>query len=444
MLIEMLGMAIAVLAAEPLVQAPCDVVRFGAVADDGASDTLAIQAAIDSCAGSGNAVVIPSGRFDTGGLTLRSNLHLHFAGGARLTASLNFDHYAARDQLGGDRAILFGDDIENVEISGTGMLDGQAAPIYAAMDRVIANDPDDRTADRRARFGLMVSRCRNVRIRDITIRDTPMFLVGVRQCSNVVLDGFTLEAPLDSHNTDGLQIIDSSDVRVTNCSISVGDDGITTKAQGVRPIERLLVDSCVIRSDDGAIKLGTRSTGDMRDSLFSNIAIVDSRYGIAVFMIRGGSYINNRFTNIRIATGGRHRRGYPIYVDIDDRERNAATGAMGRIDGLTFDNIDVTSGGNMLIAGHPQSPIRDLTLSNIRFRSTDADPILSTDRKPSGNRRFRPVPGSPDYAGVAARLVLGEVAGARLVNVDIAGTGSRDDVALRNVSAATRDGTPLR
>lgn len=444
MLSDVLLFAAALLTDQPLTHAPCDIRRFGAVADDGAADTVAIQTAIDRCAGSGNAVIVPAGRFDTGGLTLRSHLHLHLAGGARLTASLDFDDYAAREQLGGDRAILFGDDIENVEISGTGMLDGQAAPIYAAMDRVIANDPDDRTADRRARFGLIVNRCRNVRIRDITIRDTPMFLMGVRQCSNIVLDGFTLEAPLDSHNTDGLQIIDSSDVRVINCSISVGDDGITTKAQGVRPIERLLVDSCVIRSDDGAIKLGTRSTGDMRDSLFSNIAIVDSRYGIAVFMIRGGSYTNNRFTNIRIATGGRHRRGYPIYVDIDDRERNAATGAVGSIDGLTFDNIDITSGGNMLIAGHPQSPIRDLTLSNIRFRSTDADPILATDRKPSGNRRFRPVPGSPDYAGVAARLVLGEVAGARLVNVDIAGTGSRDDIALRNVSAATRDGAPLR
>jgi polygalacturonase len=443
MLTEVLLSAIAIFSAQPVTPSQCDVRRFGAVADDGNRDTQAIQDAIDACAGTGHAVIVPTGRFDTGGLTLRSNLHLHLAGGARLTASLDFDDYAARDQLGGDRAILFGDDIENVEISGTGMLDGQAAPIYAAMDRVIANDPDDRTADRRARFGLMVNRCRNVRIRDITIRDTPMFLMGVRQCSNVVLDGFTLEAPLDSHNTDGLQIIDSSDVRVTNCSISVGDDGITTKAQGVRPIERLLVDSCVIRSDDGAIKLGTRSTGDMRDSLFSNIAIIDSRYGIAAFMIRGGSYTNNRFTNIRIATGGRHRRGYPIYVDIDDRERNAATGAVGRIDGLTFDNIDISSGGNMLIAGHPLSPIRDLTLSNIRFRSTDADPILPTDRKPSGNRRFRPVPGSPDYAGVAARMVLGEVAVARLVNVDIAGTGSRPDIALRNVSAATRDGAPL-
>ena len=422
---------------------PCDVRSFGAIADDGEVDTVAIQRAIDSCAGSGQAVVIPAGRFDSGGLTLRSNLSLHLSAGAHLVMSTRFADYAARPAIEGHRALLFGDEVRNVEISGTGTIDGAAGPIYAAMDRIIAADPDDPAADERARFGLMFNRCSNVRVRDITIRDTPMFLVGIRQCENVVLDGFTLEAPIDSHNTDGLQIIDSADVRVTNCRISVGDDGITTKAQGVRPIERLLVNNCVIRSDDGAIKLGTQSRGDLRDSLFSNIAIVDSRYGIAAFMIRGGNYTNNRFTNIRIATGGRHRRGYPIYVDIDDRERGAG-GRMGSIEGLTFDNIDITTGGNLLIAGHPRSPIRDLSLSNIRIRSTGADPIAANDRKPFGNRRFRPIPGSPDYAPIVADLVLGEIAGLTMANVDIAGPAVRPRVATRNVRQAVRDGQPLR
>ncbi|NJS13727.1 MAG: hypothetical protein HC788_02770 [Sphingopyxis sp.] len=356
--------------------------------------------------------------------------------------STNYDDYAPRDAIEGHRALLFGDQISNVEISGTGVIDGMAAPIYAAMDRIIAVNRDDPAADRRARFGLMLSRCSNVRVRDITIRDTPMFLMAVRQCDNVVLDGFTLDAPVDSHNTDGLQIIDSSDVRVTNCYISVGDDGITTKAQGVKAIERLIVDNCVIRSDDGAIKLGTQSRGVLRDSLFNNIAIVDSRYGIAAFMIRGGLYANNRFTNIRIATGGRHRRGYPIFVDIDDRERNAQ-GGIGRIDGLVFDNLDITTGGNMLIAGHPQSPIRDLTLSNVRFRSTAKDPIAASDVKPTGNRRFRPVAGAADYSTIDAHLVIGEAQGVRLINVDIAGEPSaRETMVMRNVKDLIEPSAP--
>lgn len=433
-------------AASAAVSAPalqvCDIRSFGAKADDGKTDTVAIQAAIDRCEGSGHAVIVPAGQFDSGGIELRSNLTLHLSGGARLRMSNDYDAYVDRPALDGHRALIFADSVENVEISGTGTIDGDAQPIYAAMDQIIAGNPDDRAADRRARFGLIFNRCRNVRIRDITIRNTPMFLMGIRQCENVVLDGFTLDAPLDSHNTDGLQIIDSSDVRVSNCSISVGDDGITTKAQGVRPIERLMVSNCVIRSDDGAIKLGTQSRGILRDSLFSNIAIVDSRYGIAAFMIRGGAYENLRFSNIRIATGGRHRRGYPIYVDIDDRERNRA-GGVGTISGLSFDNIDITTGGNLLIAGHPLSPIRDLTLSTIRFRSTGADRISPEDRKPFGNRRFRPIAGSPDYSGIAAHLVLGEIDGLRLVNVDLGPLTRPALIALRKVRNALRDGAIL-
>lgn len=419
----------------------CDVRRFGAIAGDARSDTFAIQAAIDQCAGTGSPVIIPAGQFDSGGLTLRSDLGLHLAAGARLTMSTQFDDYLPRAAIDGHRAQLFGDQIENLEISGTGIIDGAAAPVYAEMERIVARDPDDRAADARARFGLLLNRCSNVRLRDITIRDTPMFLMGIRQCDNVVLDGFNLEAPIDSHNTDGLQIIDSSDVRVTNCRISVGDDGITTKSES-QPIERLLVNNCSIRSDDGAIKLGTRSANTMRDSLFSNIVIHDSRYGLAAFMIRGGRYENIRFSNIRIATGGRHRRTYPIFVDVDDRAEDRARG-LGTISGLTFDNIDVTTGGNILIAGHPRSPIRDLTLSNIRLRSTGADPIATSDRKPTGNRRFRPVPGSPDYAGISADMVLGEIDGLRMINVDLAGPEARPRLALRNVRNAERDGAPL-
>jgi polygalacturonase len=437
-----LSLLLSVPGAEPV--SLCDIRRFGAVADDGVADTRAIQAAIDRCAGSGERVVIPAGQFDSGGLTLRSNLALHLAGGARLAMSTAFGDYAPRAELDGERALIHAHGVANVEISGTGVIDGMAAPIYARMAQIIAANPDDPEADRRVRFGLMFSDCTNVRLRDITIRDTPMFLMAVRQCDNVALDGFTLRAPVDSHNTDGLQIIDSSDVRVTNCSIAVGDDGITTKAQGARPIERLLVNNCTITSDDGAIKLGTQSRGVLRDSLFSNIAITDSRYGIAAFMIRGGLYANNRFSNIRIATGGRHRRGYPLFVDIDDRERNAATGKMGRIEGLTFDSIDITTGGNMLISGHPLSPLRDLTLSNIRFRSTEADPIPPGDRKPYGNRRFRPIAGSPDYAGEAAHLVIGEAQGVQLDALTLTGKpgSARPAVLLKNVAEVTGSSRP--
>lgn len=395
--------------------ASCSIAAYGARADDGALDTAAFNRAINDCTARSQTVLVPAGTWDLGQVTLVSNLRLHLAGGAVLRASpdlAQFPPHPVLHESGTHRPFLIGAGVENVEIFGLGTIDG-SGPTYWGKE-----DVD------RIRFGLIVQGCRNVKVRDITVRDTPMFLMGVMDCDNVVIDGVTLTAPADSPNTDGLQIIDSSDVRVSNCLIAVGDDGIVPKMRR-RMIERLIVDNCTIQSDDGAIKFGTRSSSGMRDSLFSDITITNSRYGIAMFMIHGGIYENIRFSNVRIATGGRHLRHYPIFIDIDDRadtpgrQGTAPTRPLGRIAGITFDGIDITTGGNIMIGGHPASPVSDLTLSDIRMRVTGAQALPDLAGKPRGNRTFQPVPGSPDYSGVDAHIVLGSVDGARLSGVDV-------------------------
>ncbi len=400
----------------------CDITAFGARADDDVADTGAIQRAIDACKDRGGRVLVPTGRFVSGQLNLGSAMELHLAAGSVVVASTDLTDFPAVDAIGegsGHRPFIVGRGVRDLSITGLGTIDGSGPAYWGKEDRD------------RIRFGLIVQGCRNVKVRDISIRDTPMFLMGVMDCDNVVVDGVTLTAPADSPNTDGLQIIDSHDVRISNCLISVGDDGIVPKMRK-RMIERLQVSNCRITSDDGAIKFGTRSSSGMRDSLFSNIAITDSRYGIAMFMIHGGIYENIRFDNIRIATGGRHPRHYPIFIDVDDRAdapelQGVQRRPLGRIHGITFDGLDITTGGNILIGGHPKSPITDLTLSNIRMRVTGAQDLPRRTGKPLGNRTFRPVPGSPDYTNVDAQIVLGSVDGAVLRGVDVRGVSAADE-----------------
>ncbi len=433
----------AVLAAPAVAQdeGHCAITAFGAIADDGADDSAALQRALDECAPQGRQVRVPPGRFDVGHIRLPSGADLHLAGGARLVASLNLADYPPLPAIGGHRAWIYGEGVENVSISGLGTFDGQAAPVYRMMDELIARDRNDPRADQRVRFGILLNRCRNARIRDVSVIDTQMYLVNIRQCNDVVLDGITLTAPADSHNTDGLQIDDSHDVRVTNCRIAVGDDAIVTKARE-RGVERLLVNNCTIASDDGAIKFGTASHAAVRDSQFSNIVITDSRYGVALFMIHGGEYVNNRFSNIQIATGGRHPRHYPIFVDVDDRMRAGPDQRVGTIDGLSFSGIDIRSKGNVLIAGHPAAPIRNLSLTDVRIVTEEGQPIGPNDAKPRGNRRFNPVPGSPDLAPVDASLVIGHADGVTLDNVTVRGGAGRPDVhfeAVGNARGAVND-----
>jgi polygalacturonase len=419
----------------------CELTAFGAIADDGVDDTTALQAALDECAAQGRQVTIPAGRFDIGHIRLPSGTDLYLSPDAALVGSTRFADYPAIPGTDGHRAWFFADDARNIRISGSGTLDGAAAPIYKLMDEIIAKDRNDPRADERVRFGILLRRCDNVRIRDIQMRDTQMYFMNVNDCDNVVIDGVDLRAPIDSHNTDGIQITDSRDVRIANCRIAVGDDAIVTKAR-MKPVERLMVNNCVITSDDGAIKFGTRSASAVRDSQFSNIAITDSRYGIALFMINGGEYTNNRFSNITIRTGGRHPRTYPIFVDIDDRVEDPAARQLGVIDGLTFDGLDIRTSGNLLIAGHPDAPIRNLALSDVSITSRDGETIKATDTKPRGNRKFEPVPGSPDLAPIDATLVLGHVDGLTLDNVRVAGDGNAGfvhSVDIRNPGGSTVD-----
>lgn len=422
----------------PLVPVECNISDFGAIADDVTADTKAMQAAIDQCGGRGGKVVVPSGKYLLGQIQLRSNMELYLAPGAVLHASTNLADFPAQKAIhenGEHRPFIFGAGISNVSITGMGVIDG-SGPAYWGKE-----DSD------RIRFGLIVQGCNNVKIRDISIRDTPMFLMGVMDCDNVVVDGVTLTAPADSPNTDGLQVIDSHDVRISNCLISVGDDGIVPKMRK-RMIERLQVNNCRISSDDGAIKFGTRSSSGMKDSQFSNITITNSRYGIALFMIHGGVYENIRFSNIRIATGGRHKRHYPIFADIDDRAdspelQGTQNRPLGRIHGITFDGIDISTGGNILISGHPKSPVTDLTIRNMRMRITGMQDLHSLKGKPLGNRTFKPVPGSSDFTGENAHIVLGNVAGAQLSGIDMKiddASGTRPLLALPGSSGIMLEG----
>ena len=80
-----------------------NVLDFGAVADGVTNNAAAIQRAIDEATIRGGKVIIPSGRFLSGTLTLKSNVELYLETGAVLISSLN-----PADIL--DFAKLFSDD----------------------------------------------------------------------------------------------------------------------------------------------------------------------------------------------------------------------------------------------------------------------------------------------------------------------------------------------
>ncbi|RYF72498.1 MAG: glycoside hydrolase family 28 protein, partial [Cytophagaceae bacterium] len=105
--------------------------RFGAVADGLTLNTTALTKAIDQCSKAGGGVVlVPRGLWLTGPITLKNNVNLHLAKGALVQFSSQRDAYPlVSTTWEGEEAIrnqapISGVDLENIAITGEGILDG--------------------------------------------------------------------------------------------------------------------------------------------------------------------------------------------------------------------------------------------------------------------------------------------------------------------------------
>ena len=108
------------------------VLDFGAVPDGQTLCTEAIQKAIDNCANSGGGkVFIPAGKYLTRPIFLKSNINIEILAGAVLLADTVISEYPAiQGRYGGIESTVYaslftGFKLENISITGRGILDGQ-------------------------------------------------------------------------------------------------------------------------------------------------------------------------------------------------------------------------------------------------------------------------------------------------------------------------------
>jgi hypothetical protein len=85
------------------------------------------------------------------------------------------------------------------------------------------------------------SHCTHVVITNVTLQNSPSYHFVPFFCEDVVADHINIQAPSTSPNTDGIDPICSHDVMISNCNISVGDDDISLKTDGVVDPDATLV-----------------------------------------------------------------------------------------------------------------------------------------------------------------------------------------------------------
>lgn len=353
-----------------------DVRSFGAKGDGIASDTPALQAAIDRCAGQGGGEVrVPPGRYLTGSLELRSGVCLHLEEKATLVGSSSMDDYRRGP-------LLFADEARGVVVEGRGEIDASGGSFWER-DKPYAGPVWRGTAQFEYRAlrrpsCLRFQRCENLALRDITIRNSPSWTVHLERCKGVKVERLTIRNPLHGPNTDGIDINSCQEVLVDSCDIVTGDDGVVLKSTEPgrdHPSRNITVSRCRVMSACNALKIGTETHGDFTDIVFrdcelycSSDRVLDRALsGVAIESVDGSRLKNIRVENITMS----HLRA-PIFVRLGHRGGNsprtqqAEPRVPGTIRELLFRNIRAE---RMMfessITGIPGHPVEGVALENV-------------------------------------------------------------------------------
>ena len=235
-------------------------------AEGNALDPNAIQAAIDTASASGGGrVVVPAGDWETCPLRLGSNVELHLEAGARLLASTNRSGYATLP-VGYSEGALFGVvsamGVTNVSITGCGEIVGRGE-MWPQPGEYGGNQEGGRPR------GIVFAACRDVRLADFTLRDSPCWGIVLKNCDGVI----ARRVKIDSHcnaNNDGFDI-EARNVRIEDCDVDTGDDAFCLKSNDPGFVmTNVVIRNCVGRSNCNAFKIGTASHGTVRHIRFEN------------------------------------------------------------------------------------------------------------------------------------------------------------------------------
>ncbi len=259
-----------------------DVRQYGAAGDGKALDTPAIQQALDECGRAGGGVVrLPAGTYLSRPILLRANTALQLDEGAVLQARDEPSDFAGGN--GTLLAFVNARGLSNLTIRGRGIIDGAGArwwPPVKEAKRAGRPDPV-----RRPRL-VVLTDCRNVRVQDVTLRNSPMFHLVPANCENVIISNVTILAPPDSPNTDAMDPSACAHVLITGCRIDVGDDNVVLKSGRAVPgraaaCEDIVVSNCTFLHGHG-MSIGSETGGGVSNLLVTHCAFDGTTSGIRI------------------------------------------------------------------------------------------------------------------------------------------------------------------
>jgi polygalacturonase len=334
-------------------------------------------------------VYFPPGAYTSGTLHLRSHVTIHLEAGATLYSSKDPDTF---DQ----RALFYGEDLENITLEGRGTVDGQAEyewRLSDMMDRYIYSNqvvmekaglPLTRAFPTANSIGnlVLLIRCVDVRIANLSLVRSPSWTIHPWGCERVVIDGVYIRTSLETGVwADGIDPDGCKDVRISNSTIETGDDAIVFYSSSIygpaRPCENITITNCRLSSASSALKFCDGNLNAIRNVTMENCVITGSNRGIAFMVFDGGIVENVVLANLtvecRVFDWFWWGEADPLHFrlirrsELDPNVDKSTEPPVGAMRNIIIRNVIARGMGSCTIEGHPDSWLENIAIENVRL-----------------------------------------------------------------------------
>lgn len=331
-----------------------NITSYGA-STSSANNATAIQNAINAAAAAGGGTVqVPSGTYLSGPIHLTNHINLNLASGATLRM-LPYGTWQ------GTTVFITANNCTDLEISGSGTIDGQGAAWWAAFAAgTISSRPQE----------VSLGNSTRVEITGITLINSPEEHIWVKGDTDVTITGITINTTAsNAANTDGIDI-SATDAYIANDTIKAGDDNI---AMGGQYID---IESCTFGVGHGC-SIGSITENGVAFVTVHNCTFSGTTAGIRMKSERGRggtvqylAYNNNTMTSVY----------WPIYIAsyYPSLPPNPTTNASATVTSTTpiWKHIKITgltaTGATVagIIYGLPEEKVSNVTLNAVKISAT--------------------------------------------------------------------------
>jgi polygalacturonase len=409
-----------------------NILKYGAKPDGITLNTKAINEAIADCSRKGGGVVlVPTGLWLTGPIELKSNVNLHLKKSATLLFTTDKSQYGLTEGVYEGKAAarnqspVSGKNLENVAITGQGMLDGngdvwravnknqltesewqsklasggvlkadgktwypseqfkKAATENRSMLLVSGkslNDFEDMKDFLRPNL-LVLTNCKKVLLEGVTFQNSPAWCLHPLMCQDLTLRNLTVKNPDYAHNGDGMDIESCKNFLIEGCTLDVGDDAICIKSgkdeegrkRGI-PTENGVIRNNTVYNGHGGFVVGSEMSGGARNIFVYDCTFMGTDKGLRFKSVRGrGGVVEHIYAkNIFMKDIAQEAIFFDMYYFVKfatDGERDVrpiANEGTPVFRNMEFDNI-VCNGAQkgVFVRGLPEMAVQNITMNNL-------------------------------------------------------------------------------